>query len=101
VIGETETHTFLLIAFTGHQQLLQSVLKKEPKLKATLETIDSWSIRWVYQKRGEYTIPKSYFLGFGYYLCLMLPNDSMFFIKLKLLENLSEERYNLLEHLRA
>jgi len=32
---------------------------------------------------------------------LMLPNDSMFFIKLKLLEKLSEERFDLLEHIQA
>jgi len=90
-----------MIAFTGNQQLLQSVLKKTPELKSALETIDSWSIRWIYQKRDSFKLPKSCFMGFGYYLCLMLPNDSMFFIKLKLLEKLSEERFDLLEHIQA
>ena len=96
IVGENETHIYLLIAFTGNYQLLHTVLKKEPKLKEALNTIDAWSTKWFFEKPNEYRIPKPYFKGSGNYLCLMLPKDSMFFIKLKLLERISEDRLNIL-----
>lgn len=99
MIGQNENCGHLMIAFTGQYKMLHSVLQQENKLKETLEHLGDWGVKWIVEKRGEYKIPLEYFSGYGHYLCLCLPLESMFFLKIKLVERISEHQLNLLPHL--
>jgi hypothetical protein len=108
IVSQTDTGVCLLVAFTGQDRLVQTVLQKVPELKKSLETVENWSVRWIQILPNKFNhshhnpfslLPYGYNKNWGFYFCLYLPLDSMFYIKLKMQDRIPYETYDLSAHL--